>query len=364
MTLTNAWLISLVLVYITSEKKLLPQAQFWAMILAVFSPMAWYLDFKGPEVLTQASVFSAAIAWLAGRPILSALFILPGSLQNPSAAFFSLLPLAFLLFRKEYRKLFITGGISLLSLLPSLFYYVKFRQPNLLVAGFINPDNITLRRLAGAYLDVQQGMVVGFPFVLLAFIFLCFYSVLFHKCELNYKVWLVVPVSVIMLLPLLAQENWHPGQIRLLRYAAWVGMLFQAALLIPFQSSINFSPILRIIVSVCILLNSYYIAYLGFVWQKDYYYCDFNKTARWLLSHHPYCYNPDIEIFAECVFKEEKDFSKDSLIIYHAPSTGAIKKVAVRLPAAVKLLADSLGEYYLRHQNLKIVEKGWAYLRP
>lgn len=358
MTLTNAWLICLVLFYICFENRLQPSSRLWALILATFSPMAWYFDFKGPEVLTQASVFAATVAWLVGRHVLSAIFILPGTLQNPSAAAFFLLPFFSLIIRKEYRKLLTTLSLSLLSFAPALFYYLHFQTPNVLVRGSMNPDNITVARLAGVYLDLQQGMVVGFPFTMTAYVLLSFY--LFQKR----KFWFLalLPVTVLMLLPLLAQENWHPGQIRILRYAAWAGMMLQAGLIGLFQ---EVSPrILRTAVISLIAANAVYIAVCGYVWQHDYYYCDFNKAARWVLRHYPHLYHPDIEIFAECTFREERSFSSDSIIVYRDPEPDKIYKVAVRLPVRESFLSDTLGTYYQQHRRLKYAGKGWAYLVP
>lgn len=358
MTLTNAWLICLVLFYICFENRLRPASRFWALVLAAFSPMAWYFDFKGPEVLTQASVFAATVAWLVGRHVLSAIFILPGALQNPSAAAFFLLPFFSLMLRKDYRKLLTTVSLSLLTFAPALFFYLHFRAPNVLVAGFMDPANITAGRLAGAYLDLQQGMIIGFPFTLTAYILLSF----FFLRERKFWFLAMMPVTVLMLLPLLAQENWHPGQIRVFRYAAWAGMILHAGLIGLFQVV---SPwILRTAAMILIATNAFYNAACGYVWQHDYYYCDFNKAARWVLRHYPHLYHPDIEIFAECTFKEERSFSSDSIIVYRDPEPDKIYKVAVRLPVREEFLSDSLGTYYQQHRRLKNAGKGWAYLVP
>ncbi|MCX7650699.1 MAG: hypothetical protein N2050_09125 [Flavobacteriales bacterium] len=359
MTLTNVWIWLAVLAYVLLENRFPWKARALAFALGVLSPMAWYLDFKGPELLTQAGIFAAVLSCLARRPFLSITCTLVAALQNPSAAAWMIVPLWRLVKEKNYLKL--VKGLILASLvwLPSAFYMYLFNTPNVLASSFLQTENITLSRLWSAYLDLQQGLILGYP---LAFpIFLIWALVRAFKKDFEGLAWL--GITVLMWLPLLSQSNWHPGQIRMLRYGAWIGLVFQAGLVgIYLQTSKN---IFKYLLSVVLGFNIWYFIATGFIFQQNYYYCDFNSAVRWVFRNRPSWYNPDIEIFAECVLKFEKDFTQDSILIYRDPKSGAPLKVAIKKGLSDSFLRNSLDEHFLlRNPYRSPAGRNWFYLNP
>lgn len=349
-------MVAALLFYLGLENRLSISARLVGVLLAVFSPLSWYLDFKGPEVMTQAAVFAAMIGYLANRTLFPVTIITLCAMQNPSSGAFLLPVLGRLLINKNWKKLLLCCLIASFICLPIIFNLYHFGKPNIMASHALHLQLLSGKRLWSAFFDLQQGMIVGFPFTMPLFLFLAIYAL--FKWELSPLTW--IPIVILMLLPLLAQGNWHPGQIRVLRYSAWAGMVFQAGVLWAFLNPSLFK--FQNIVLFLVFITMFYFIKTKFVFQQNYYYCEFNDTAKWFLRHYPDCYNPEIEIFAECTFKYEKDFSEDSLIIYQDPLTGDTAKVAVRRGISEVFLRNILGEYAKSHNKRKNAGQGWEYL--
>lgn len=356
MSLTNALMIVALLIYLGLEKGLSVPTRIVGVLLAVFSPLSWYLDFKGPEVMTQASVFAAMTGFMANRTLLPVTIITISSMQNPSSAAFLLPVLGRLVMNKNWKKLFLSCLVASFICLPVIFNLYHFGKANIMASHALQMQLLSGKRLWSAFFDLQQGMIVGFPVTMPLFLFLVIYA--FFKKELLPFIW--IPVVIVMLLPLLTQGNWHPGQIRMLRYSAWAGMVFHAGVLWVFSNPLLFKY--KKIALFFVLVTIFYFINTKFVFQQNYYYCEFNNTTRWILRNYPDCYNPEIEIFAECTFKYEKDFSEDSLIVYRDPLTGEVAKVAVRKGISEAFLRDTLGEYAKNHTKRRTAGQVWEYL--
>ena len=318
--------------------------------------MAWYLDFKGPEVLTQAMLFLSIFFYFTRKPWAALLSVVIAAQQNPSVTAWVLMPIYQIIQSRKWKNFIFIISIMACILFPSIFNYVLFGKANIMVSETLDKANITWRRLSSAFFDPQQGVIVGYFATIPIYLLLAIRRIKFN----DFSIIFFIIISVVMFIPLMAQNNWHPGQIRMLRYGAWIGMIFHASA--PFIFNLALISLERLLIVLLFTANIIYYIYTNFIFQENYYYCDFNKVSRYILQKHPTCYNPDIEIFAECTYKYEKDFSQDSIIVFQDPKSHKIKKLAVKLSAYQGNFRDSLQQLFENSFKIYYAEKGWAYL--
>jgi hypothetical protein len=183
-------------------------------------------------------IMIASCALLDRRYRLAVVMIALAALQNPSAIFF--IPLTILTWmlikygfsiKRHLNKSFLFSAIQFIvigsiAIIPYGFYYYCYGVYNLIAShGFIDYSLIDFDRFLSAIFDLNQGMIIGFPGILISIIalviwrFICaFISKDFAFFE--YKDILLL-ATLVMLMPTLAQNNWNAGQSVFNRYVFW-----------------------------------------------------------------------------------------------------------------------------------------------
>ncbi len=377
--LTNAFFIILVLVYILWFSKLNELQKTAAIIFFVTGCNTWYLYWTHPEVYSTACIFLACILLFDRRFALSILFAALGSLQNPPIAF--LIPFVLLRFVSlhgfQWKQLLFFCAIGALSLLPSAFYFYNFGTPNLIM--FIHATDvkyITFRRLLSLLFDINQGMILSIPFILLLFFGHSVFKFIqisgssikaTRKKEIakkqsisgSFNLWFPL-ILIAMAIPSMQQINWNMGESVIVRYATWMSMLPVSYIIYE----MNWYRIRNIVVLIVLIASQIAVTqYFGGFTPEGWRYVAFYKHSRFVLNHYPCLYNPEPEIFAERVMHREEVTPDASPVFYKTPNgivTKALvhkdylKKLDDKLQIDNNILSKKIKNLHYRYD--------WAYL--
>lgn len=310
--LTNALLmiLTLKLVLLFSQKS--PFFRWSITLLYLLGCSFFYLKWPHPEVFIAAGILISCCAFLDRRFHLAAISATLATLQNPSIVFLlASIVLTFIVhnFSRDSLKKpiqwikfhFWIGCISAVSFFPYLFYYYHYRKFNLItVRGFVDPDLISLDRFFSTLFDWNQGLIVGFPGILLGVAIVFVYRLLRIVLHRNQPFWnladALLPAFFLMLIPTLSQTNWNHGQEIFSRYAFWTTMVLIVWLVANLETFAGFArfSVLAIAIGLQFLPNQVF-----FRNAREGHYLKMKPQATWLLTHLPGWYQPDPEIFAE-----------------------------------------------------------------
>lgn len=377
--ITNAIFIILVLAYIVWFSKLNELQKTAAIVFFVTGSNVWYLYWTHPEVYSTACIFLACILLFDKRFALSILFAALGSFQNPPIAF--LIPFVLLRFVSihgfRWKQLLLFCAVGTVSLIPSIFYFYHFGTPNLIM--FIHATDvqyITFRRLLSLLFDINQGMILSIPLILILFFAhsISKYVQLAgnfikktakkrvadkQNISCSFNLWFPI-ILVAMAIPSMQQINWNMGESVIVRYATWMSMLPVAYIV----SEINWYRIRNLSILVLLIVSQIGITqYFGGFTPEGWRYVAFYKHSQFVLNHYPCMYNPEPEIFAERVRHREEVTPDDSPVFYKTPD-GVVTKALVH-KNYIEKLDDKL------HIDKNILKKkleslnyryNWAYL--
>ncbi len=235
--LTNALIIGALLFYVLLRCRLGAFVRWGATSVFLFSTGILYFRWTHPEVLTAACLLASALAFLERRYIDATLLSAVASIQNPSAAaFIPIIAIAFAretyeregcrLTRRSIRRLLCFGAATSIAVMPYLWSYATFGRLNAVVArGYVDYSLISIDRLFSLFFDLNQGAIVGVPFVVLAGVALVLLRVMFLRRGFapRHEDWLIA-VTLLIAIPVLAQRNWNAGSSVFMRYASWITM--------------------------------------------------------------------------------------------------------------------------------------------
>jgi hypothetical protein len=232
--------------------------------------------------------------------------------------------------RYAIKPLLLYGLYGLIICIPSLYFYGLFGTTSLIKdAGFLAVENITLNRIIGFYLDLNQGMILSVGLFLLLYMGLLVQRWVKIIKTRKAECWDLMPL-VLMSMTLLvsAMNNWNHGMAIVNRYAVWMGvpLLFHV-----FHLMRDFSMRVRVPLLVSALISqgilwSVHLPYNRFDWSN----LQHMPLAKWALDHHPSWYNPDPQIFiarTQRVF----DFTKNSSPVLYFNTNNKLVKLAVHV---------------------------------
>ncbi len=359
---TLLWFLPLCYLVLFSE---LPGAnKIWLGIFLFFSPMIWYLRWPHTEVLTGSLVALALLLWTDKRYGLSLILIALASLQNQPLLLLMLLPMKDMWFSRHYsiwQKALIPSIACIIGFLPLAFFYHHFGVTNLIVhIGSASARFITPTRIFDFFMDLNQGVVAGFPLMMALFPFFIWQQI--RKKEI-----LLSALLILVLLGVAATAsmtiNWNMGQAGISRYAVWAGMI----LLIPILALINLSGgWTKIFLSSGLFLQIFILSSFGMTDAHDGHCLSHNAFAKWVLDGNPSCYNPEMETFQERSLGREgvlKDEMRQGPLFYIRPDGKATKAIV----AANRLDTCDFGSTQNRRllkrlQQLQFQENGFAYI--
>jgi hypothetical protein len=322
-----------------------------------------YLDWTSPECLSAACLLAGLLFFLTGAPLAGGLLGGAAGLQNPTIAFFFVFaPL--LKLQLDYRRdaplaanlralltranvLGLLAGAALYAL-PPLFSLAIFGVPNVIAKYFTLPELVSWTRLVSFFFDLNQGMVLGIPGVLLA---LALWGWNRRGAVLTLALCLLFTLA--LMLPSLAVPNWNSGAAGVMRYAFWAAMPILLALLLRLREHTAWPAAL---VAGLVLVQA-----ASMVHASSYAYTRFSPLAKLALSHAPYWYHPEPEIFAERAGNNDNYIWPDKVYVYK--EAGQVEKT-LYCPADARSDALLCGAGAVVAADNRAVDSthGWRYI--
>jgi hypothetical protein len=361
--LTNAVFVCIVIIlllfYFTQNK----YVNIAAAICFSFGSNYWYLGWEHTEIFTTSLVAISLILFFRKRWLLSLLFVALATSQNQPLLLLSV-AMGLLIWREYHFKLEYLWRllvIGLVAIVPSIFYYYHYETTNLIKDSgkYLDSNYITLNRVFGFYFDLNQGMLLAIPLVLIIYI-----SLMLHKIVRSIKLKqidfdLVFPLVMLIITFIIASMmSWNPAQAIVHRYTTWMGaILFIHCFYLI--ANINSKVLILILSFLTVILQTVTCFYFQKINTVDFEQCYHNPIAKLVLKKYPNYYNPDPVIFQ---IRTAHNYNELPVYVYF-DSDKNIKKVMVK-----KTSIDSLKAYgmtkKLRKRLLKYNDQyGWIYLK-
>ncbi len=322
-------------VYLFSPK----EKRLAATALSLFSPMVPYIVWPSPEAYSAALATIAIVFHLRRNPARAALFSALASCQNPPIAFFTLcvglgaLRDAAVRWRRTRRPsallpLLRTALCSLPVLAAPLFYYRHFGTFNLIhKVGAADFSLITFHKLLSYFFDINQGAVLYSGLLLFVFLFGFARNLLrldFRHLDLALSVFALAILS-------LPAPNWNCGLSVAIRYFAWCYpfLAFYVLCAVPFRRPRLGHAILAANMALLFVVNNAFAGKMNNLHHTN--------LAEKILTHAPWLYNPEPDIFAERIAHAE---GRPSYPVAYISRNGRLTKILTTQDGWLRLAAD------------------------
>lgn len=300
------------------------------MALFLGSGGVLYYNWTSPECLSAAGLLAGLLLWLSGAPLAGGVLAGIAATQNPTIVlFFGFAPLlsAWLdwkqgdkvgaglraaLGRRQLAG--IAAGLALFAL-PLLFNLKQYGVPSLIARRFSDPALVGLARIESFYFDLNQGMVIGIPAVLVA-LALWGWGRGADARRRAVTLALCLVASLALALPAFAVLNWNSGAVGMMRYAFWAAMPLLLALLLRLRDHARWPAGLVLGLALAQGLAMFH--------ALSYEFNEFSPLARQVLARAPGWYHPEPEIFAERMAHNDNYIERDKVYAYR-PAGGPAK---------------------------------------
>jgi len=265
-----------------------------ALGLLALNPILWYLSWWHPECFTYSLLLLSLTAFTLHRHALAATLAALAATQNPpalfGAVFFGIAGLVEIWTSKRYINIFKFIPAGLITIAPSVFYWVNYGTPNLILSlGFADVKLISVQRVFDLLYDLNLGVLAFLPAVALLFTAQVV-SDLVHR---RWKQAFIPIVVLAMCLSAAQTKNWNPDMAGIHRYAIWlVPWLVFYIFSRPLAGWIKWSAAAGIAAQGIIFLS-----FGGFLQNVSY--TRFTPASKILMNIAPALYSPDPEIFYE-----------------------------------------------------------------
>ncbi len=293
----------------------------FATLLFLLSGGLLYSNWCSPEFMTASALLAALVYTALGRPYVAALLAGLAAMQNPPLVFFSvfapLIRIAYIradedaawpaAIRRVLTRHTVLASIlqAALAALPAAYNYLVWGVPSIIAVLATYPPFITPLRLVSFYFDLNQGMIVAFPVVMLLVI-----VQLFARGGRRWlpHTLLALLFSVALAIPSLSTVNWNSGASGVMRYAFWGAM----PLLYLVLNWMQRAPRWPLALLVAMLLFQ-----AGMVkYARSYDHETFGPAPLFVLRHFPSLYTPEPEIFFERNTGQDGSMHADRVIAY------------------------------------------------
>ena len=361
---TNLACWTLLLILILFLRKQLVFDEVLLFLAAFLSAAFYYNTWTHPELTTVVLLMTSFIFLNQERFHLALLTCALATLQNQPLVFVLLWMYVYVWNKQRYaiKPLFLYGLYGLIIFIPALYFYSLFGTTSLIKdAGFLASENISLSRITGFYVDLNQGMILSIGLFLLLYMVLLVQRLGIIIKTRKAESWDLIPL-VLMSMTLLvsAMNNWNHGMAIVNRYAVWMGvpLLFHVFhLMRDFSIRAQVPLVLSALISQGILL-SVHLPYNQFDWSN----LQHMPIAKWVLDHHPSWYNPDPQIFiarTNRVF----DFTKNSSPVLYFNNKNHLVKLAVHSENLDTLSTFGYKMNTLRsYPNVRSGSEIWIYI--
>jgi hypothetical protein len=317
----------------------------------------WYISWEHTEVYMLSLASTSLILFHQYRYKLSLLLMALCAWQNQT---FILLPTAALMFllikehKSFFRTSFIYGPIILFGLIPSFFYYVHFGHISLIpFSGHLEPRMATINRFFGFFYDLNQGMLLAAPAILLLFPFATLnrvYSFFRDRIRPHYSVLFVFSVFG-MTYVFIQMKNWSPGESVAHRYTTWT-LPVMAWFVLLFSKDVMKSFWFKTFGILSITFNV-----LSLMLHRDYDKYDWSgermmPLANAVFFNYPQWYNPDPVIFS---MRSIQTYGKENVLVPY------VKKKKLLKLMVLDERKDTLKHFGINEGEIKELEKGSRY---
>jgi hypothetical protein len=356
------WILLLILFLFLRKQLVFNEALLF--LAAFFSAAFYYNTWTHPELTTVILLMASFIFLNQERFHLAILTCALATLQNQPLVFLLLWMYVYVWNKQQYaiKPLLPFGLYGLIVFIPSLYFYRLFGTTSLIKdAGFLAAENISMTRVVGFYVDLNQGMIISIGLFLLLYMVVLVQRLVVIIKTRKAELWDLIPlVLVSMTLLVSAMNNWNHGMAIVNRYAVWMGvpLLFHVFYLMrDFSIRLSIPLVVSALISQGILL-SVHLPYNQFDWSN----LQHMPIAKWVLDHHPSWYNPDPQIFiarTNRVF----DFTKNSSPVLYFNHKNELAKVAVHVENIDTLSVLGYKMNALRsYPRVKSGQETWIYI--
>lgn len=340
-----------------------------AQFLFLAGGVLFYLKWSHPEVMIYTFVFLAFYNLITDRPLRAVAFISFASIQVVSLSLlFVLIPIyiarleknniiatSFYLLKRW--QVWLYGIISISSI---IFYYAEFGKFSLIGSQASNISNINFHHFISYYFDLDQGLWVGAPWLVL--------FILFLKKNNNHKIFndliFSLSFSILICIPLMANNNFNSGQSIFQRYALYSIAPIVAWCCVYSSTVLNSTNKKIILLLVAI---SYIFFCRGYINEENT--LVHKPWTSYLLEHYPHLYEPEPDIFIVRTFPVDQWLGGGRNSHAYKNSNGVVTKIIYR-ETDNKLFSDSCnGEYkdLKTHKPIDLSTSsfpryGWRYI--
>ncbi len=186
-----------------------------------------YINLNHPEFFTYSLVLLSSLLFLRNKYFLAILLSSLASLQNTPVIFLTLLILIYstYIYFKEtgfrlvlIKRLLPIFLISLISVIPFIFYYINFQTFNLIQkVGGSDLNLISLKRVIELFFDPNLGLFFYVPLSVIGIVTSIYYFIKKRSLKILILILSVVLMSILST----STTNWNHGMITSSRYAIW-----------------------------------------------------------------------------------------------------------------------------------------------
>jgi hypothetical protein len=294
---TNLFLLFLGIAVIVFLKELNPGHKVVLSLFLILSPSLWYIDWAHTEVYAGVLTFLGVLLFHVRKKYASLLCFSLASMHFPPLFIPALFVFIYILYRDGFKfkvlfKLFLS---SFWIIVPPLFYLYHFSVPNLIAdTTLLSKDEVNLTRLFSFFFDLNQGMIIGIPLVLLLMIGFLFRDLIKRKFYLEYIFLICI---LLMSLFFMQMTNWNHGNAVVNRYVVWTASIVFAVFYIRIK---EFKQLWFYVLSGLVIVSQGVVIFsqqefIKIEWHAN----SFNKLSKAVMNHYPSLYNPDPHVFKE-----------------------------------------------------------------
>ncbi len=334
-------------------------------LLFFFSTNYWYLCWQHPEVFSFCFVAMGLWIFLYGRNYIGIILVSLAALQNQPIAIIVAALCVITLFQKGINLKTISKLIysSFIVLIPSVFYYVHYGVTNLIsYQGALKFSYVTANRVIGFFFDLNQGVILALPFVLLLYIFLIIRKTILLKHQSVKLDLILLPALILSVCIAATIDNWNHGQAvvnRYVTYASAVILVHCFYLLFEFKNKMWRNTFIVIALATQIVTVFYHQKLSKFDWSTNIP----KPISNYVLTNYPALYNPDPIIFVSRYNPPAFEDASFSPAYFMKPDEGTITKLLVHEDYRQNLIKFGLSSKQIDsiYDQLKFNNK-WAYV--
>ncbi|MFZ6050863.1 hypothetical protein [Halocola ammonii] len=330
-------------------------------LLLIFSPMLWYLDWAHAEVWGGVLTFLGVLLFFVKRRYSSLLAFSLAAVHYPPLFIPALVVFVEILIVEDIKwkvlvKLFFS---SFWIVVPSIFYLIHFGTPSLIAdSGNLSTEVVDLRRLFNFFFDLDQGMILVIPLILLTMIGVFIYDLIRQRFNRMYLMLLSILLMSIIFMQMI---NWSHTHAVANRYTVWTSAIVIVVLfarLSKLKKGAFYSIFGLLIISQSLVVFLQY-DFTKITWDVN----RFNSISTWVLNNHPSWYNPDPYVFM--TRNSEFELSTTDSVMIYTNEENRIVKMLVYNGAIWQLEYRGVDREVLEELNPGFdYYHGYAYLNP